>query len=192
MPSVSLTNMRAFAVAAVSFSLFLFSCENDEKEVDALTKKIISVDEGIDIVSYYSQEGKVKAKLTAPLMRNYQTDSPYIEFPKSLHVDFYNDSMRIESQLNARYGKYRQNEKKVFLRDSVEVFNINGDTLRSRELWWDQVRKQFYTDKPARIYRADKTIIYGENGLTAAQDFSEVTIHKSSGQLPAPKDELGF
>ncbi len=42
-------------------------------------------------------------------------------FPGTLHVDFYNDSMQVESQLDAHYGKYLQNQDKVFLRDSVVV-----------------------------------------------------------------------
>lgn len=174
--------MRSVIVISIC-CLLLASCENDEGDVKALSQRKQSVDIGINIESYLSQAGKVKAKLTAPLMKNY-TDSAYVEFPRSLHVDFYNDTLLIESRLDARYGKYRQNERKVFLKDSVVVFNIQGDTLRSQELWWDQNKQQFYTDKPARIYRKDKTIIYGQNGLTAAQDFSVVTIHESSGQLP--------
>jgi LPS export ABC transporter protein LptC len=167
----------------------LAACENDEKKVDALSKKRITVDEGIRIESFFSSDGKVKARLTAPVMRNYQTDSPYIEFPKTLHVDFYNDSTRvIETRLDARYGKYRENEKKVFLKDSVTVYNVSGDTLRSMELWWDQQRREFYTDKPARIYRKDGTHIYGKDGLTAAQDFSEVIFHTASGIAPRPAD----
>lgn len=181
-------SMRSAIVISIC-CLLLSSCENDIKEVNALTQKKVSVDIGINIESYYSETGKVKAKLTAPLMKNYQTDTPYIEFPKSLHVDFYNDTMLIESRLDARYGKYRTNEKRVFLKDSVIVYNIQGDTLRSRELWWDQNKQQFYTDKPARIYRKDRTIIYGENGLVASQDFSEVTVNQSSGQVPV-RDSL--
>lgn len=189
MPLASVINRKTFALCIAC--VFLCSCENDEREVNALTKKQVSVDIGINIESYYSQGGKVKAKLTAPLMKNYQTDSAFIEFPNTLHVDFYNDTMRIESKLDAHYGKYRENEKRIFLKDSVVVFNIQGDTLRSMELWWDQQRQQFYTDKPARIYRKDKTIIYGKNGLTSNQDFSEVTIHQSSGQIAVPKN-VGF
>lgn len=190
--------MRSAVVISLCFCLIAASCENDEREVDAIGKKKVAVDIGINIQSFYSQEGKVKAKLTAPLMKNYETErsdiaypkSPYIEFPKSLHVDFYNDSLQIESRLDALYGKYRVNEKKVFLKDSVIVYNIQGDTLRSQELWWDQNKGQFYTDKPARIYRKDRTIIYGQNGLTASQDFSEVTVHQSSGQIPVADSAL--
>lgn len=156
------------------------SCENDIKEVDDFLKKQTGVEEGKDITSYMSQEGKVKAKLRSPFMLRYQGDSAYVEFPKTMHVDFYNDSTEIESTVDALYARYRENESKVLLRDSVVVINIlKGDTLRTNELWWDQKEQKFYTDKPVRIYQKDKTI-FG-TGLRADQDFSSYDIFHITG-----------
>jgi len=169
---------------------FLWSCENDVEVVRSLTKKTIAVEEGKQIRTIYSQSGKLKAILTSPIMNRYQTDTPYIEFPKSLHVDFFNDSTRkLESQLNARYGRYRETENKVFLKDSVIVFNTKGDTLKCQELWWEQSKQQFYTDKPVQIHQKDK-IIYGSKGLEAGQDFSWWTIYGSSGSVLVPADSI--
>jgi LPS export ABC transporter protein LptC len=153
------------------------------------THKIVP-EEGIDIVSYLSEPGRdaagnltarVKGKLTAPYMLSYQrADSPYAEFPRTLHVDFYNDTMRTESQLDAHYGKYLMNQEMVYLRDSVVVKNIlKGDTLRCRELWWNQHTERFFTDLPVRIYEPDK-ILYG-TGMEADQNFRWYTIKKMTG-----------
>jgi LPS export ABC transporter protein LptC len=155
---------------------FVLSCENDIREVQNLKKKSISIEEGRDIESYLSQEGKVKAKLTAPLMLRYQSDSPKVEFPKSLHVDFYNDSTKVESKLSAKFGRYLENENKVFLRDSVVVFNMLGDTLFCKELYWDQLKAIFYTDKNVIIHKTDQKV-YG-TGLIADQNFKNITIKK--------------
>ena len=178
---------RRFALAAVVLTCFcmLPACENDLKEVTALTEKRNSVEEGYQIESYLSQQSRVKAKLTAPLMKRYQIDTPYIEFPRSLHVDFFDDSLRIESKLDAHYGKYKESEQKVFLKDSVVIFNIKGDTLWCRELWWDQQSQQFHTDKPVRIRQPDK-IIFGK-GLTAAQNMSWYTLTSVSGIIQVPR-----
>src|ERR1700733_4491963 len=144
----------------------LFGCYNDEKQVASLHDKRTALDEGRDITIYLSQNGKVKGKLTAPLMYIYQADSPYTEFPKTLHVDFYNDSLIKESQLDAHYAKDRQWENKVFLKDCVVVINVlKGDTLRCQELWWDKNLQKFYTDKPARYSPKDHFVNYGRNGL---------------------------
>jgi LPS export ABC transporter protein LptC len=169
--------------------LFFGACENSKEEIQALSAKRIAVEEAKYIESYLSQGGKMRARLTAPVMNRYQTDSPYIEFPKTLHVDFFNDTLVVESQLNAKYGRYRETEQKVFLRDSVVVFNSKKDTMRSEELWWDQNSQKFYTDKPVEIHQPDK-IIFG-NGLEADQSFNWWVIKEVKGELLVPKGGFG-
>jgi len=170
----------AFCVIVIA-GLFSLSCENDERDLPQFRKKQISIDEGKDILAYMSEDAKVKAKLTSPYMLRNEMDSQYVEFPRTLHVDFYNDSMIVESQLDAHYGKWKENDNKVFLKDSVVVKNVlKGDTLRCRELWWDQKAQKFYTDKPVRIFKKGGTIIDG-TGFEAPQDFSGYTIFQITG-----------
>ncbi len=178
-----------YYLAALSSCFFIFSCENDIARVDALMKKKAAVEQGLVVTSYMSQDGIVKAKLTAPFMLRHQIDSAYIEFPKTLHVDFYNDSVKVESVLDAHYARYREFERKVFLKDSVVVINIlKGDTLRTDELWWDQNKQEFYTDKAVRIYQKDKTI-YG-TGLRAAQNFEWYNIFHITGVVLTNENAL--
>ena len=163
--------------AAVLFGcFFMCACENDANEVRELGKKKPGIEEGKNIESYLSMNGKMRAHLTAPLLLRYQGDSSKkSEFPKSLHVDFYNDSLKVESQLNARYGRYLENEDKVFLRDSVVIFNVKGDTLFCDELYWDQTQQKFYTEKRVRLSRNyRRTFIVGDHGMTANQDLSSI------------------
>lgn len=169
--------------------LFFAACENSKEELQAFSGKRIAVEQAKFIESYLSQGGKMRARLTAPVMNRYQTDSPYIEFPNTLHVDFFNDSLKVESQLNAKYGRYRETEQKVFLRDSVTVFNIKKDTLRSEELWWDQNSQKFYTDKPVQIHQPDK-VIFGK-GLEADQAFNWWVIKEVTGEVLVPKGGFG-
>lgn len=162
------------------------ACENDVKKIDALLKNRAAIEEAYKIEAYLSQTGLTKAKLTAPYMKVFQGDSPYVEYPKTLHVDFYKDSIKIESFLDARYAKYFQLSRKVLLKDSVVVININNkDTLRTSELWWDMETHEIYTDKRVRIYQSDKTI-FGQFGLRAAQDLSRYDIFNTSGQVLVP------
>lgn len=160
--------------------LFFSSCENDPKVIENWTKKAELREEAKTIESYLSQSGVMKAKLTAPLMYRYQRDTVFTEFPNTLHVDFYNDSVRVESWLTAKYGIYYDNLNKVFLRDSVMVINKDGDTLRTPELWWDQNMQKFYTDKPSRIDGKDKHI-YCRDGIDAPQDMKSFTCHFPTG-----------
>ena len=103
------------------------SCENDVNEVKQLGKKNPGIEEGKNITSFLSMGGKMKAKLTAPILLRYQGDSALkSEFPKTLFVEFYNDSTKLESTLSAKYGRYMENENKIYLRDSVVIIRING------------------------------------------------------------------
>ena len=185
---IPLTSCRIFLLAAFSGCFFVASCVNDEKEVREIFEKKIGVDEARGIESYMSQGGKMKAKLTSPLMYRYQDTLPRVEFPQTLHVDFFDDSLRVQSQLDANYARYLESHNRIFLRDSVRVFNIKGDTLFCQELWWDQPEAKFYTDKPVRIHQPG-TIINGV-GLTAPQDFKTFTMFKITNSILRVKDNV--
>ena len=185
------STINLFLPAALSISCFFIGgCENDLGKIDDQFRKKTAVEEAKQVESYLSQEGKVKAKLTAPYMKRYMADSPYVEFPKTLHVDFYNDSLQIESTLDALYARHMEFEHKILLRDSVVVINkIKGDTLRTPELWWDQNLQEFYTDKPCNIIQK-AGYSYAKYGLRAKQDFSEWWQFGSSGKREVPADGI--
>lgn len=159
----------------------LTACENDQQEVDKLFTRKIMLEEARQIESFLSEKGVVKARLTAPFMQRRAIDSAYMEFPKSLHVDFYDSTTKIESTLDARYAKYFQYESKILLRDSVVVINVaNGDTLRTSELWWDQNKQEFYTTAPSRIHQRTQTM-FARQGLRAAQNLTWKEFNQASG-----------
>src|SRR5687767_9462033 len=95
------TTRYAIFMAAFITSCLFVACENDIKEVDELLRKQTGVEEATDITSYMSQQGLIKAKLRAPYMLRYQSDSPYVEFPRTMHVDIFDDSTKIESTVDA-------------------------------------------------------------------------------------------
>ncbi|CAN5625312.1 hypothetical protein BH10BAC2_BH10BAC2_13310 [soil metagenome] len=170
---------------------FVYGCENSMEEVNDLGKKKVSVDIAEDVTSYMSQGAIVKAKLTAPIMTHTEADTAIIEFPKSLQVEFYNDSTKPESHLFAKYGKYLEKQGKVFLKDSVIVFNmVKGDTLVTDELWWDKNKELFYTDKFVLIKQKDHQRLVGEKGMEADQNFNSYTLFNGSGIRNVPDSTL--
>ena len=178
-----LFNRQYFYAAALCIScFFVWGCENDEKVIAEMTKDVSLQEEARDIESFMSQEGKMKARLTAPLMYRFSKDTQYVEFPKSLHVDFYNDSLEVETRLDCKYGKYYETYNKVYLRDSVVVITVKGDTLKSPDLWWDQNKGIFYTDKYAE-YRSKDQQVQGHKGLQATQDMKTVTFMEPTAVL---------
>jgi LPS export ABC transporter protein LptC len=192
MPSVS--SIRKWVLVLLVTGIGIGCSDNAGQQVRHGPHKEVP-EEGTNIQAYLSEAGmemgqlesRVKGKLRAPYMLHYQrTDSPYFEFPKTLHVDFFKDSIYtnqkpvIESQLDALYGKYLPNQDKVFLRDTVVVKNIlKGDTLHCKYLWWDQHTQRFSTDDSVRIHQKDK-ILFG-TGMEADQNFRWFTIRHMTG-----------
>ena len=178
------TNSHPVKILSCLAGLFFIisSCENDPKEIKALTQNVRMKEEARAVDSYLSQDGKVKARLRAPLMYRLTTDSLYVEFPQSLHCDFYNDSAQVETRLDSKYGKYFENLNKVYLRDSVIVINTKGDTLLCPDLWWDQNTKLFYTDKYT-VYHGVNKNFDGRNGMTATQDLHSIIFNNTVGAI---------
>lgn len=158
-------------ISTLAFLCLNSSCENSLKDINEITAKRTGVEVAKDVKILYSIGDVTKSRITAPLMLRHQEAVPYIEFTKTIHADFFDDSLNIESRLDAHYAKYMETESKVFLKDSVVVMNNKGDTLYCNELYWDRRRigEEFYTDKPVRI-RTPTEILDGD-GLDAPQDF---------------------
>lgn len=180
---------RFLAAALLMSCCLLWSCENDEKTIKAWSENKVMVEEAKHIESYLSQDGIIKAKLTSPLMLRVMSDTIYLEFPNSLHCDFYNDSTEKETWLDSKYGKYFENQNKVYLRDSVVVITAKGDTLKAPDLWWDQNLQIFYTDQYATYHGLNKNI-YGGKGLVATQDLNSITFKEPTGTVKV--SEAGF
>jgi LPS export ABC transporter protein LptC len=164
--------------------IFLLSCENSKEEIDKLTKKNLGIEEAVKVNINYTLGGKAKAILQSPLMLRVQDTTPYVEFPKKIHVDFYNDSTKIESILDAKYAKYIESQSKILLRDSVRFIGLkNGDTLYCDELYWDRNRPtyQFYTDKPVQIRTKTHTI--NGVGFETSQDFKDKLIYRVTNSI---------
>jgi LPS export ABC transporter protein LptC len=167
------------AVAFLSSCFFMAACENDIDSVKALGAKAGGIDVGKNVAIYVSNNGKLGAKLTAPLMNHYLVDSSkMIEFPQSIHVDFYKDSNQIESQLSAKYAKYKEAENIVYLKEDVVIFNTLGDTLWCKEMYWDQNTGKFYTEQDVVVKQHNPLAkIYGK-GLEANQNLTDIRIFK--------------
>ena len=167
------------------FCSFILGCENDPDVVNQKNDRKPNLEEAYNIQSFLSQNGNLRAKLTSPFMLRYAMDTSYLEFPKTLHVNFFDSTGKVESQVDALYGKYFETRNKVYLRDSVVVFNVKGDTLRSPDLWWDQNTKKFYTDNFIRLRTKDKRL-YGGKGFEADQDLNRWTIFQPTGVIYVP------
>ena len=169
------------AAACIAGCFFFFGCENDIEVIRKMQQNQLTVDEVKEVTSYLSTGGRLKAKLTAPFMLRYYDSVPRVEFPNKLHVDFYNDSMQIESYLDAKHAFYYEQQSRVILTDSVVVIRINGDTLKTNELFWEQNLHKLFTNSDVEIRQKTKTI-YGK-GFESDEQLKNFRIDSITGIL---------
>lgn len=126
-------------------------------------------------------------KLTAVQLDRYTEDEPYIEFPKGVEVFFYDDSMKINSQLKADYGIRYEKKGKMEAKRNVEVVNVKGEKLNTEHLILDETNDKIYTEAFVKITTKDE-VMYGD-GLESNQDFTKYKIKNIKGTFNLKEDE---
>ena len=172
----------------ILFVLSMTGCQNDLAFIQSLKKQNQGVDEVTKVESSLSQAGKLRAKLYAPRMLRFQDSIPRVEFPNKLHVDFYNDNHNIQSFLDAKKGSYFENQAKVLLEDSIVVIRMDGDTLKTEKLIWEQSRQSFYTDADVEIRQKTKTI-FGK-GFESDEQLKNFSIDTVTGVLQVESNKF--
>lgn len=172
------------------FILSMIACENNIAQINVLTAADeLPVESGKNVEYIYSDSAIVRAKLNSSLVNRYAGKKNFMEFPKGMHVIFYNEKKQEQTNLTADYGiGYDDGSgmNKMEAKRNVVVVNEKGDRLNTEHLIWDAITKQIYTDEFVKITTKEETI-WGD-GLKANQDFSTYEILHPKGSI-AVKDE---
>jgi len=168
----------------------LAACENDIEIINTLTNTTSLPDiSGKKVEILYSDSGRVTMRLNADEIKQYgKIERPYIEFPKGIHVVFFDDSLQIKSEIFADYAKYFQEEKLWEARGNVVAENIlTGEKLNTEELFWDETLQRIYSNSFSRIENKGN-IFYGQKGFETNQKFTPLRLKSSKGSVTM-KDE---
>lgn len=138
------------------------------------------VSEVENVELYYSENDKVKVKMVADLLYTFENEDR--EFPKGVYMEFYDESGKLESTLQANHAFFFKKENQWRGRGNVEVKNVEkSEQLNTEELFWKPKEKKIFTEKFVTI-RQQGDVIYGE-GLEANQDLSDYIIKKPAGEF---------
>lgn len=180
-----------FLIILTAFTTSMPSCENSIETINTLTKSpSFPTLSRNDTEIRYTDSARLKIVVYAPRLERYtNTDKPYIEFPKGIHVDFYNDSAQIESTITAKYARYEEKERIWTARNDVIARNIRkNEQLNTEEIFWDENKKVIYSMKFTRIMTLDGTF-YGEGGFEADQEFTRWKLKKTRGSVKVKDEE---
>ena len=169
----------------VTCAAMLFSCENNIQVVNALTNpSTLPTVTATKAEIIYSDSAKVKVKIVAPEIEHFDQNpkDQYWEFPKGIHVYFYNDSLTVKAEVMAKYAIYHEVQKLWEARNDVVVINTKGEKLNTEQLFWDENKKIIYSKMYSRI-TTPTGFHSGDNGFKANEDFSDWTFFGASGKL---------
>lgn len=178
-----------FGALILSSAILFSACENDLKKVEQISAKklVVPVDKSTGVEIIYSDSAKVRAKLITPELLNFKTEKPYIEMKKGLTIIFYDENLQETSRLKADYAIRYERENSVELKRNVVASNIKGETFKSDELFWDENKRRFYSNKLVSITSKDN-VLYGTS-FWANEDFSYYEIVQSTGDLRLTEEE---
>ena len=168
----------------------LASCTNDPKEIDALTgDHNLKEDIAHNVTIIYSENGQAKVRIYGTeFVRNDFAKPPFTDIRKGLKMEFFDDSLKLESTLTAKYARFYEEKKSVLIRDSIVVNTRKQEEIRTEELVWNQNVKKIYTEKPVQIKTPTQTM-YGD-ALEAEEDFSLYQIKNLRGSMQVDKSEV--
>jgi len=173
------------------FSGFQSSCTHDVEQPSnsRRTDSMVTREYAEKVTIEYTDSGFLKARIFSPLLVAVkQPTQPYMELNKGLKVDFYERDGNIQSYLTAEYGISYPDEKKIIVRNNVEILSVKGEMLNTEELKWDQKNRKIVTDKFVKITTPDQ-IITGK-GLESDEAFSNWEILNVSGTINIPHDQI--
>jgi LPS export ABC transporter protein LptC len=183
--SVKSRNLFLPGIILLAGLFCLFSCENEIEKINSLTGNTTLPEvSGKNFEIIHSDSGKVKVRILAPEIRKYAfVEQPYIEFPRGMKAYFYDDSLKIESVIEAGYVKYFEAEKLWEAKNNVEARNLKkGEQLNTEHLFWNEEKKTIYSNANSRIVTEEGTF-YGEKGFEANQDLSKWKLKSSKGTV---------
>ncbi len=163
-------------IQILAFSWLLTACENDIEKINLFTGESSDypdiIAENIEVM--YSDSSKVKVQMHSKELRQYNNaEEPYSEFPKGLIIHFYDDSMKIESEISADYAIYHNEQKLWHATGNVIAKNHkSGERLDSEELFWDEEKEEIYSNTFTRIVNENGTF-YGQSGFKSNQTLTK-------------------
>jgi LPS export ABC transporter protein LptC len=159
----------------------LFSCQNEISEIKAVTDPQnlpIQTSYGAEYV--YSEKGKIRNILRAGQLDQYAGENGYLEAQGGLTFVFLDSLEKEEARLTAIRGVYYEKEKKMVVRDSVQLRNAQNEMLETQELIFLQDSGKIFTDKFVTIRTSDA--VFQGHGLESNDSFTKYRILKPSGQ----------
>ena len=183
--------MKLYKLIPILVAVTVFSsCENNLTEVQTvISADQVAIEIGEEVEVIYSDSGRIQMKVIAPLLhRHLDKREPKRTFPKGLEVYFIGKDQKVESWLKGKHAIEYEKKQETVIRDSVVLFNVNGEKLETDHLVWNQKTGKIYTEQLVKMTTIDKQI-WGY-GFEADREFKQWSIKAVKGELKIDPNRL--
>lgn len=172
------TNYLFFALGSLLLTSFT-ACESSFKDIQRINNvTFFPSGDAEDINLKYIDSGRTKAILKSPKMLDFQQAKyPFTEFPKGIHLTFY-DTDHQKNYVVADYAISYSKTELIDLKGNVVITTHDGNKLEADQLYYDQKNNWFYTEGKYKISDNDQSFTQGV-GLDSDSQFKTVTAKNS-------------
>lgn len=163
--------------------LLVQACTNEAEKEKVMNERVnLPLETGKNIYITYTDSGLTKAKVFAPLLERYATETRNETVMKNgITAYFYSKEGKVDSYLKSKFAVRYDKEKKMIARNDVILVNSKGDTLNTEELIWEETKQMIHSDKYVRITTKDE-IIMGD-GFESNTEFTKYKIFSIRGTI---------
>ncbi len=172
-------------------AVILPSCREDKKidVASRLRPERMPTMSTVNVSTLISDSGITQYKIVSPLWLVYDNaDTPYWNFPKGLYLRKYDPLFHVIATVAADSARYFKNQRIWRLDGNVELTKAPKDIFLTQQLFWDERRKQIYSDSFIHIETA--THILEGHGFVSNDQLTGYRIIRPTGIFPVDRENL--
>lgn len=189
----SITTTASVVVMLLLFSVTLFSCNQEVKEVVEVSsdpEKSYTM-KATQVNTLISDSGITRYRVKAKEWLVFgNAKEPHSYFPEGIYVEKFDTTFHTEASIKADTAYYFDKKGLWRLIGNVEVESLQGERFNTSELFWDQKAEKVYSDKYIRIQQKEQ-IITGV-GFESNQNMTRYRIFNSQGEFPVEEEVTPF
>ncbi len=175
------------AALAIVFSS-LASCGEEKHSYVANTKggEYTPTMLTVDVNTFISDSGYTRYHITSPLWGMYEDAAdPFWKFPEGLFLEQYDRDLNPTSSIRCDSAHYLSQKRIWRLDGNVVMINTAGDSFLTQQVYWNQVRREVYSDSFIHIVRSDR-VIEGY-GFNSNEQMTSYTVNRPTGIFPSAR-----
>lgn len=179
-----ITFARIFLLFAILISIF--SCQTKvatDLPAEMLKNTVLPAVEALNFETFISDSLVVKYHMQTPRLLIFDDPkNPYKDFPDGFVFQKYDLNRKVISQMSGNHGKYFELQKRWEANGNVVLVNIQGDTLRSEELKYEEAQDLISSEKFVSIKKGDQYFT-GDGGFKSDAQMSKWSFFGSKGHV---------